>query len=474
MSVITQEIHILKKLFGENVIDSVINTIETAIKNAPKQITDTTEVEPALKIFEDAFYNDNGYKRLFDFKQFGSVYIATLYDESATTNKFVYVAYSIYDIIEVFNAYVKNKYVPYVKLYESEDKLDYNVNMVDSPKNYFNIKPPIATSSIYEKRPPKIDFQNLPLAGLNEINKMIVSFKNENVIQQVELECSPKNIGVSNVYESIENVDIVNLHYGKITFVVRDKEFKVEYNLDDSDYKDTKLEEFYKNIDKDEITKALDGFTLVNWYYEDKDGEKKTVEDLDELPLADIDEVVKTIYADVRDYISLIVFNDHTSADALHIDRGTKTLTEVLDENPEFKTKVDENYTDKKIVSYYAVEATNTSKKITSDELLSTDVVVYAETEDYPEAQVDEIYNFTSYGADTDTALSTGKAKIISVDLTNDKTNIEVTENDKYTSFVGSTFVVNSTKFIESKHYELYTTDGADTGMYVIITKDTE
>lgn len=472
MSVITQEIHILKKLFGENVIDSVVNTIETAIKNAPEQITDTTEVEPALKIFEDAFYNDTGYKRLFDFKQFGSIYIATLYDESATTNKFVYIAYSIYDVIEVFNAYVKNKYVPYVKIYESEDKLDYCVNMVDSPKNYFSIKPPVATSSLYEKRPPKIDFQNLPLAGLNETNKMIISFKDENTIQQVELECSPRSIGVSNIYESVENVDIVKLHYGKIVFVVRDKEFEVEYNFDDSDFKDTKVGELYKTLDEDEITKALDGYTLVDWYYEDLDGEKKTVEDLDEMTLSDIDDVVFKMYANARDYISLIVFNEDTSADAFHVDRGTKTLTEVLDENPEFKAKIDANYTGKKITSYYAVEATNTAKKISADEILKTDVVIYAEAEDIPDAQVGDVYKFTSYGNDTDTALSTGKAEIIKVEK--DKTTIKVTENDNYPSFVDSEFVVNTTDFDTTKHYELYTVDGADTGMYVTITKDSE
>lgn len=471
MSVITQEIHILKKLFGENVIDSVINTIETAIKNAPEQITDTTEVEPALKIFEDAFYNDTGYKRLFDFKQFGSIYIAVLYDESATTNNFVYIAYSIYDIIEVFNAFVKNKYVPYVKIYESENKLDYCVNMVDSPKNYFNIKPPIATSSLYEKRPPKIDFQNLPLAGLNETNKMIISFKNENTVQQVELECSPKSIGVSSVYKTIDSVEITKFHYGKVVFIIRDKKFEVEYNLDDNDYKDTKIGEFYKTIDKDEITKALDGYTLVDWYYDDLDGEKKTVEDLDEFALSDIDDIVFNIYANARDYISLIVFNDETSADAVHVDRGTKTLTEVLAKNPGFKAKVDANYPNKNITSYYAVEATNTAKKILADEILETDVVVYAEADDIPDAQIGDVYNFTSYGNDTDTALSTGKAEIIKVEK--DKTTIKVTENDNYSSFVNSEFVVNTTDFDTTKHYELYTVDGADTGMYVTITKDT-
>lgn len=472
MSVITQEIHILKKLFGENVIDSIINTIESAIKNAPEQITATTEVEPALKIFEDTFYNDTGYKRLFDFKQFGSIYIATLYDESASVNKFMYISYSIYDIIEVFNAYVKNKYVPYVKIYESENKLDYCVNMVDSPKNYFNIEPPVATSLFYEKRPPKIDFQNLSLAGLNETNKMIINFKNKNTIQQVELECSPKSIGVSNVYKPVENIDIVNLHYGKVIFIVRNKTFEIEYNFNDNDFKDTKVNELYKSIDEDEITKALDGYTLIDWYYETLNGGEKIVKNLNEISLSDTNNIVFKIYANAKDQISLIVFNDTSSVDSIHINWGTKTLTEVLSENPNFKTKVDANYPNKKIISYYALDAADSTKKITADEILKTDVVIYAETEDIPDAQVGDIYKFTSYGSDTDTELSKGKAEIIKVEK--NKTTIKVTENDDYPSFINSEFIVNTTDFDITKHYELYTADGADTGMYVMITKDTK
>ena len=56
-TIITQEIHIMKRVFGESVIDAILKTIDDAIKSAPVKLTPEFEMTPALYMFADLIYD---------------------------------------------------------------------------------------------------------------------------------------------------------------------------------------------------------------------------------------------------------------------------------------------------------------------------------------------------------------------------------------------------------------------------------
>ena len=87
-SVIIQEIHIMKRVFGESVIDSIIKSVEDAIKTAPGVLTPDYEMSPALYMFADLIYDDKGVKRLISFKQYGPLYVAHVYNKEVATEEY--------------------------------------------------------------------------------------------------------------------------------------------------------------------------------------------------------------------------------------------------------------------------------------------------------------------------------------------------------------------------------------------------
>ena len=99
-SVITQEIHVIKRVLGENVIDTILKEIKNTIKDVPKRKPETESL--SLHMISDVLYDNEGMCRLIDFKQFGTIYIAKVFDKTSE-NPYVFLAYSIYDLIETFN-----------------------------------------------------------------------------------------------------------------------------------------------------------------------------------------------------------------------------------------------------------------------------------------------------------------------------------------------------------------------------------
>ena len=88
----------------------------------------------------------------------------------------------------------------------------------------------------------------------------------------------------------------------------------------------------------------------------------------------------------------------------------------------------------------------------------------------------DVAYSFTSYGANDGTnQYGTGKVKSVSVD--GEWTTVLVTHNTpddpNAANFVGQKFKVNATTITANTYYELYTTGGAATGIYVKVASST-
>jgi len=224
-SVITQEIHIMKRVYGESVIDSIINTVETAIKEAPDQLTDDFEMTPALYMFADLIYDENGVKRLMSFKQQGPMYIAHIYNKDGKTAdkdlSSVFCAYSIYDILEVFNLTTKKKMLraPYITLIETEYHSSYSIFTTDSPKNY-------------DETDCKFDYEK----ALNEIGKYrfnvwkggyipgleyILASTSTNVktlLGSIDIICNPHLISAGNLFKETPVNQISETVCGSVKF----------------------------------------------------------------------------------------------------------------------------------------------------------------------------------------------------------------------------------------------------------------
>ena len=215
-SIITQEIHIIKRIFGENVIDSMISTIKNAIKSAPDCIRDI-EIPSALKLFEDAMYDDSDIKRMVEFKQYGSLYICKVIDVTSS-KPYNWLAYSLFDILETYNnGNRKNTdHVQYIKLFESDKDCTFNVSTVETPKNYNT------NTCIYDDE-----------KALNEIGKYKILFKDsENHETTVDVICNPHLLQVSNPYVNIdsENLFDVPFIYGQYNLIVDGISHPVKYD----------------------------------------------------------------------------------------------------------------------------------------------------------------------------------------------------------------------------------------------------
>ena len=87
------------------------------------------------------------------------------------------------------------------------------------------------------------------------------------------------------------------------------------------------------------------------------------------------------------------------------------------------------------------------------------------------------IYSFASFGVDDNAAYGTGTVKVISQDLTENATTIEVLTNEPAgnttpeaaAQFVGKQYVVQATELEVDKHYNLYSDTGLQTPIYVTV-----
>lgn len=85
------------------------------------------------------------------------------------------------------------------------------------------------------------------------------------------------------------------------------------------------------------------------------------------------------------------------------------------------------------------------------------------------------IYSFASFNVDTDAPYGTGTVKVISQDLDENVTTVEVLTNEPAggttaedaAAFVGKQYFVHDTKLVANKHYNLYT--GIQTPIYVTV-----
>ena len=250
-SVIIQEIHIMKRVFGESVIDSIIKSVEDAIKTAPGVLTPDYEMSPALYMFADLIYDDKGVKRLISFKQYGPLYVAHVYNKegmiSISDKTSVFCAYSIYDILEVFNLTTKNKKLraPYITLFESTISTTYGVLVSSTPKNYDNSD-------------CKFDYEK----ALNEIGKYKFYFWNgtsmDTPIGVVDVICNPHLISAGNIFTQFHANSIDNNICGSVVFskqgfvIISDN----DYSVVDLDRKD--IEESYSFVAKNDNVTASD------------------------------------------------------------------------------------------------------------------------------------------------------------------------------------------------------------------------
>ena len=72
-------------------------------------------------------------RRIVKFEQYGTFYIAQVFD--VYSEKYYYVVYSVYDMIDYFNNNSKQT-VPYIKLYETLEDIDYKIHKVQHPLDY--------------------------------------------------------------------------------------------------------------------------------------------------------------------------------------------------------------------------------------------------------------------------------------------------------------------------------------------------
>lgn len=531
-SVITQEIHVLKTIFGKNVIDSVINTIESDIKNAPNKIDKNTNISNALKMFTDLFYSDDGTKRLMSMEQFGSIYICKVFDYNSI-NPYVYLAYSLYDIIETFNKSDKTK-VPYVRIHESDNDSKYNVMIVDYPQNYND-------ANCFNPEDEK---------ALNEIGKYTICFENGPCI---DLICNSHIISVSNPYVKTDPVYISNSKCATYNFNFDTDLYKEIQTCIEMDDKETSIYDLFEtidtkfyedvlkdkhllgiNVDGSDVLFTLDeaknlkiesGKHLVNVIikkcivveteYKDESGEPinllvetntKTVREIFEMltiqklvensipkekmldkilvssleienKLYSIDDLVDSnvkIEVILKDkpkvFVAAQAINNHSPL-VVMVTPYTKTLRQVLD-GFVYKSFLRSTCPAGKKVDFENIIAKTYDSEnpivYTLDDVVEEICFLTIPYVDDTSIYKGNTYNFISYNTDTDEQLATGVAKI--TNITDTETIIEVTENS-VASFVGQTFKVKSISLDTEKHYELYTVEtDADLNMYVTIT----
>lgn len=286
-SVITQEIHVVKRALSKTVRDLICQKVEEVIDSSPQSFTKEEweqtfknpshslliEKDRILNRFKTVMYDDTRTKRMVSFKQFGTFYIMTVWVKETKT--FNYLAFSLYDIVEWVNHDEYLNEIPYIFISESRDLIDYDVTVVENPQDYL-----------------KDVEQHL----ISENNKFIISFTEKKYV----LYCSPAIITVSQAYDTnLTPIEVSENLCGNLSMDVTPNAFgsaKIEYPFC---YKDRDIsvndifidEKFLESEDSKNFLQFikkinLDGTYKVEGYYIISPySENKFVKTLSEIPV---------------------------------------------------------------------------------------------------------------------------------------------------------------------------------------------
>ena len=286
-SVITQEIHVVKRALSKTVRDLICQKVEEVINVAPQSFTKEEweqtfknpshslliEKDRILNRFKTVMYDDTRTKRMVSFKQFGTFYIMTVWIKETKT--FNYLAFSLYDIVEWVNHDEYLNEIPYIFISESRDLIDYDVTVVENPQDYL---------------------KDIEQHLISENNKFIISFTEKKYV----LYCSPAIITVSQAYDTdLTPIEVSENLCGTLSMDVTPNAFgsaKIEYSFC---YKDRDIsvndifidEKFLESEDSKKFLQFikkinLDGTYKVEGYYIiAPDSENKFVKTLSEIPV---------------------------------------------------------------------------------------------------------------------------------------------------------------------------------------------
>ena len=286
-SVITQEIHVVKRALSKTVRDLICQKVEEVINAAPQSFTKEEweqtfknpshslliEKDRILNRFKTVMYDDTRTKRMVSFKQFGTFYIMTVWVKETKT--FNYLAFSLYDIVEWVNHDEYLNEIPYIFISESHDLVDYDVTVVENPQDYL---------------------KDIEQHLISENNKFIISFTEKKYV----LYCSPAIITVSQAYDTnLTPIEVSENLCGTLSMDVTPNAFgsaKIEYSFC---YKDRDIsvndifidEKFLESEDSKKFLQFikkinLDGTYKVEGYHIiAPDSENKFVKTLSEIPV---------------------------------------------------------------------------------------------------------------------------------------------------------------------------------------------
>lgn len=286
-SVITQEIHVVKRALSKTVRDLICQKVEEVIDSSPQSFTKEEweqtfknpshslliEKDRILNRFKTVMYDDTRTKRMVSFKQFGTFYIMTVWVKETKT--FNYLAFSLYDIVEWVNHDEYLNEIPYIFISESRDLIDYDVTVVENPQDYL---------------------KDIEQHLISENNKFIISFTEKKYV----LYCSPAIITVSQAYDTdLTPIEVSENICGNLSMDVTPNAFgsaKIEYPFC---YKDRDIsvndifidEKFLESEDSKNFLQFikkinLDGTYKVEGYYIiSPDSENKFVKTISEIPV---------------------------------------------------------------------------------------------------------------------------------------------------------------------------------------------
>lgn len=288
-SVITQEIHVVKRALSKTVRDLICQKVEEVIDAAPSSFTKEEwehtfkkpshslliEKDRILNRFKTVMYDDTRTKRMASFKQFGTFYIMTVWVKETKT--FNYLAFSLYDIVEWVNHDEYLNEIPYIFISESSDLIDYDVTVVENPQDYL---------------------KDAEHHLVSENNKFIISFTEKKYV----LYCSPAILTVSQAYDTdITPIEVSENLCGTLSmgvtpnafgsaefeypFCYKDKDGDISVNdifidekfLESEDSK--KFLQFIKKISRDG-TYEVEGYNVIA-----PDSETGFVKTLSEIPV---------------------------------------------------------------------------------------------------------------------------------------------------------------------------------------------
>lgn len=286
-SVITQEIHVVKRALSKTVRDLICQKVEEVIDSSPQSFTKEEweqtfknpshslliEKDRILNRFKTVMYDDTRTKRMVSFKQFGTFYIMTVWVKETKT--FNYLAFSLYDIVEWVNHDEYLNEIPYIFISESRDLIDYDVTVVENPQDYL---------------------KDIEQHLISENNKFIISFTEKKYV----LYCSPAIITVSQAYDTdLTPIEVSENLCGNLSMDVTPNAFgsaKIEYPFC---YKDRDIsvndifidEKFLESEDSKNFLQFikkinLDGtYKIEGYYIIAPDSENKFVKTLSEIPV---------------------------------------------------------------------------------------------------------------------------------------------------------------------------------------------